>query len=485
MTQLMGTFNPAVFDDYIPYVGATDDVYLGTRNLLTSGTLGAGATTVTTLNATTSLTVVSLNGMLKASSGLVSADTFGTNTYVPYANGAGFSYTAGFNYASSILTVPNLTVTTTTTLATSLSGLLKGTSGVVSAITDNSATWNAAQAGDATLTALAGFDSSAGFLKQTAADTFSKDTFGTQYYIPVSTGTGFSYNAALVSDTSYNLIGTGYARFDGGLGVGAAPGTNFIINLQPTLNSAIFKGINLVATTTRSSGAVTFARGQDFSVVWKPAATSSDRTCSSLQGGVATAKVDTTDVITNNNIVVSNAACMIASILTSKGASHTGNLTVTTASCYNASIPGVVADSVVTNNFAFYDSGQYVDGTKTPNSWGIGINTPNNYINGSLSVGKATAPTAGIDSANDTTTVTSLKATKNVATVSADIAPADFVQDSTTGACEVLRLQQDDTSEEFIDFVGTDGGATGADSGKSIIVALSGTKYKLKLYAVS
>ena len=100
-------------------------------------------------------------------------------------------------------------------------------------------------------------------------------------------------------------------------------------------------------------------------------------------------------------------------------------------------------------------------------------------------VGSTATPTAQVDIINSTAAVTALRASKNVSAVSANLAVADFVQDHLTAACEVIRLQQDDASEEFIDFVGTDGGATGADSGKSIIVALSGVKYKLKLYATA
>jgi hypothetical protein len=144
-------------------------------------------------------------------------------------------------------------------------------------------------------------------------------------------------------------------------------------------------------------------------------------------------------------------------------------------------VPGKIIFSTVTDASTGVDTDAFVID-----------DAQNAYVLTGLRVGSLTvAPTVALDVtgagliANDTTTVTTLKASKNVATVSADIAVANFIQDSATGACEVLRLQQDDTSEEFIDFVGTDGGATGADSGASVIVALSGTKYKLKLYALS
>jgi len=63
-----------------------------------------------------------------------------------------------------------------------------------------------------------------------------------------------------------------------------------------------------------------------------------------------------------------------------------------------------------------------------------------------------------------------------------------FLQDSTTGGQPVLVLDQDDTSEGFIHFLGTDTGAVATstgDSDASIIVELNGIKYKMPLFAVS
>src|SRR3990167_5456396 len=72
--------------------------------------------------------------------------------------------------------------------------------------------------------------------------------------------------------------------------------------------------------------------------------------------------------------------------------------------------------------------------------------------------------------------VTPLRASKNVTAVTAGEAVADFIQDHTTAACEVIRIQQDDISEGTINFVASDRGAvtTGSASVASVVVELNG-----------
>ena len=60
-----------------------------------------------------------------------------------------------------------------------------------------------------------------------------------------------------------------------------------------------------------------------------------------------------------------------------------------------------------------------------------------------------------------------------------------MLQFHTGGAQPVLELDQNDVSEEFIDFLGTDQGAVATsttDSDASVIVAVNGTKYNLPLF---
>jgi len=60
-------------------------------------------------------------------------------------------------------------------------------------------------------------------------------------------------------------------------------------------------------------------------------------------------------------------------------------------------------------------------------------------------------------------------------------------QDHLTGAIPVLTLRQDDVSEGFINFDGTDTGSVATSTGNSdasVTVEVNGTKYKMPLFAV-
>ena len=74
---------------------------------------------------------------------------------------------------------------------------------------------------------------------------------------------------------------------------------------------------------------------------------------------------------------------------------------------------------------------------------------------------------------------------KNVETSTVPV--AHFLQNHTGGAIPVIELKQDDTSEGFINFVGSDTGSVATQSGASdasITVELNGTKYKIPLFSV-
>jgi hypothetical protein len=266
----------------------------------------------------------------------------------------------------------------------SLSGLLKGTAGVVSAITDNSSLWNGITA------------AGTGFIKQTPSGTFADDTFGTQYYIPVSTGTGFSYNAALISDASYNLIGTGYARFNGGLGINGNPTAgNFIHNYNPSTAGTV--GYFLISTSVwNGPGTInTLATGINFSSFWIPAAgATGNRTVSLLQGGYGNIIFDVRGLIDSRNYIVTVANAYNTVLQLYKDSGTLGTVQMTAFNHYRAgAISNTGSVGIPTVN-AFYDSGQTAG---TTNNWGLAINTANNYIGGSLSIGKVTAPTIPLD----------------------------------------------------------------------------------------
>jgi hypothetical protein len=74
-------------------------------------------------------------------------------------------------------------------------------------------------------------------------------------------------------------------------------------------------------------------------------------------------------------------------------------LNVPVVAVYHAGKPEVTAsDGTITmpNGYAFFDEGQDVNGLYT-NAWGLGTHSPNNFMAGSLSLGKSTAPTEVLD----------------------------------------------------------------------------------------
>jgi hypothetical protein len=465
--------------------------------------------------------------------GLISGIDAATNTA-----GTLKLWSAGANNYSTLFTAGTQTADASYTLPTaSTDGLLRNTSGAWSWITDNSATWNAAQAGDATLTYLAALASGTGFVKQTTADNFANDAFGADNYIPFSNATGFDYHANLTFDGSLLRIGgtagVNLSAATGKLtiaGVGNTNNENLTLDLETTANTAIIgtgtgvTNISLGALNLNTTGYAGFGStaavnttglnlvysnsttiyGLNTSIQYTGSGSAWGVNCVNYGRGPATAAASLNSI---GGQFVSFAldraynACgaytmsIIGGLF--QGGDYSGKTYTGTSGKFrfiggNFAVPTALGTWTGNPNVETY--GILIDAVPTgfgtaATHWSLYSTSGNNYFGGNVGIGKT--PTVALDVtgagliANDTTTVTTLKASKNVATVSADIAVANFIQDSATGACEVLRLQQDDTSEEFIDFVGTDGGATGADSGASVIVALSGTKYKLKLYALS
>ena len=301
-----------------------------------------------------------------------------------------------------------------------LTGLLKGTSGVVSAIggtssqfvkgdgsLDSTTYLSTVPTIDAVLTA--GSTSAANNMTLTAGTLTAAHLKGsglTATRIPYSDATGLIDAAALTFDGT-NVIGTGYARFDAGIGIGAIPSSISVFNVDYTTAGGITSacvGINVLfintkQTTLGSQGPTTY--GLRFDARHLQTLTN-NRTYTSggVFGASGFARVYT-NASESFNLTEFSTYGFQPIIDVSTGASSTGTLTVTNAYNFGGLIPtcgqgaGATYRGAITNMFCFYDPGMATTGVT--NAWGIGINTANNYINGSLSIGKNTAPTVPLD----------------------------------------------------------------------------------------
>lgn len=102
-----------------------------------------------------------------------------------------------------------------------------------------------------------------------------------------------------------------------------------------------------------------------------------------------------------------------------------------------------------------------------------------------------TSPDARFHAVDDSTGLKTGKFSKNVS--SATVPVLEVVQDATDGAQPCLALDQDDVSEGFVDFLGSDRGAvtTALNDGSriptvsaaSVRVELNGTVYVIPLFA--
>jgi hypothetical protein len=230
-----------------------------------------------------------------------------------------------------------------------------------------------------------------GFVKQTPSGTFANDSFGTSTYIPISNGTGFNYDPALTFVTP-NIIGTGYTTMAVGFGVGIAPTVNIQINTSTTASATSVTGIQQSITNTYG-GAVgnPVTRGLGFTAQYTPTLTT-NRSYASGQILGATGSVGfSTNASEANNISIRDMYGFRAAISLTRGAGSTGTLKATNAFFFSPSGNAALTNSpTLTNLYAYYDPGM----SGATNNWGIAINTPNNYINGSLRIGSAVAPTA-------------------------------------------------------------------------------------------
>jgi hypothetical protein len=191
------------------------------------------------------------------------------------------------------------------------------------------------------------------------------------------------------TDHSYidqDVTTTGTPQF-ASIGVGTPASATSIIYALDTFDATNVLGINgNITNTYKDAVPLVYTTGLSFSGIYKPALTGNKV----LAGGgayganvLAHAYNDTTHDLTVVELIGIKSR---AQITQSVGG---GTTTATNSYAYyalpNARTP---TTSEMTNSYAYYDEGQTV-GT---NNWGIAINTANNYINGSLRIGSAAAP---------------------------------------------------------------------------------------------
>lgn len=225
------------------FYGAAGDIY-NAGNATVDGTMTIGGAT----------TIASITGMLKATAGLVSAATSGTD-YVAGGSGAvnqisvfsgtgtiGGSANLTWN-GSTLYANGALTITGTATLAAALSGVLKATSGVVSAATAGT-DYIAGSVG--ALNQVAYFTAS-GVLDGNAALTF--DPAGN---LSTSRPTRVTDSTATTSTTTGALVVTG--------GIGAGGGGYFGGQITTSATMSATGALYAVSSTTATSGTVAAQR---------------------------------------------------------------------------------------------------------------------------------------------------------------------------------------------------------------------------------
>jgi len=181
---------------------------------------------------------------------------------------------------------------------------------------------------------------------------------------------------------------TSSPQFDG-LGIGVAQGALDILTVSKNLDFSISRGIYGGPVVVRNAAVNALCRGLDFTTSFTPNAPEAASTLNNGTGAYASVKL-----ITENGedqaITIESArgfdSCIICQLVGAGG----GSATITNAYNFYANNAQEINGGIITNAYAFYDAGQ----TVATNNWGLAINTANNYINGSLRIGSAAAPTS-------------------------------------------------------------------------------------------
>jgi hypothetical protein len=246
------------------------------------------------------------------------------------------------------------------------------------------------------------YNSATGVLSLTAG--YIIPTTGSTF-LPIGGGT--LTGNLLFTDATYDIGASGATRprhlyLSGNLVTGSTVAFNgsaisasYGINNQFTVSSSTANGIYNYLTNTKNTP-VTVSVGLGFYSYWSPTVGSSaSRTCTTLGGGsgITSITLDATETkdFTATNMFGYQSIFTYTGSTTGGGKAKVG----TRAAHFWATAPNTNINTDVLLLTAFYDAGQ--DNAKVTTAWGLGINTANSYINGSLRIGSAVAPTVPLD----------------------------------------------------------------------------------------
>jgi len=286
----------------------------------------------------------------------------------------------------------------------SLSGLLLGTSGVVSAITDNSANWNTAY----------GWGDHAGAYLPIGGGTLTGHLLFTDatYDIGATGATRprdlFLSGAAVVggkvtagTSTTIGFQTAGYVSLGTGVGAVATP-----VNLNYSTSGSLITGINVNVVNTRTLAGLGNNIGLGFTASWIPTDDMTiNRSGGAVYGLYGSSKIDSTNLTSGYNITIGSAHGGYFWVAATKGASHSGTVTITSGygvRIADATITG--ATPTITTLYGLHIANQ----TKGATNYAIYSAGGQSYHAGNFGIG--VIPTVALDVVGAIQTTTTIKA---------------------------------------------------------------------------
>lgn len=183
------------------------------------------------------------------------------------------------------------------------------------------------------------------------------------------------------------------------LGIGIASDAKYGLYISYSVSSSllgtgVYGGITQTKYTP-SLGKVGSIYGLNFSGKWLPSANLTANSAMDILGGVLSNAVATSLAgdTGGKSMTITKMYSYKSALDLHVGAGATGAVSATNAYSFESTNAVVVNGATIGTLYAFYDAGM----TTGIVNWGLGINTANNYINGSLRIGSAVAPTVPLD----------------------------------------------------------------------------------------